>query len=434
VNSKFLEKITSHSDRRFFPSEKIIEYSFYILIFFVPLIWLPFTYELFEFNKIILVYFFTSVIITCWVLKSVLEKSFSIKRTPLDIPILLFLISNIISTIFSIDQRTSIFGYYSRFNGGLLSIISYTILFYAFVTFMSKEKMLAAIKILLFSSFLVSIYGILQHPNPLFRNPDGTFRGIDANYWVENSQARSFSTLGHANWLAAFLLMVTPFAFFMLLTAKKIFEKFYYVVLLLSFFLAFTFTYSRGGTTGFVVMLVVMILGCLFVWKKELINLFSRKTPFKKILNLNLISILIVIFGWGATIYFFTNAFISRGVNVESIAAKTQNQLAASTPETGKLRLIVWSGAIDIFKHYPIFGSGVETFAFSYYKYRPVEQNLTSDWGILYNKAHNEFLNYLATNGAFGLFTYLLIIITFIVLVIANLRQKIQNCRISFLS
>lgn len=90
-------------------------------------------------------------------------------------------------------------------------------------------------------------------------------------------------------------------------------------------------------------------------------------------------------------------------------------QLENGGTESGKIRLIVWHGALDIFKAYPVFGSGVETFAFAYYQYRPMEHNLVSEWDFLYNKAHNEFLNYLATTGIVGFLAYMAIIFTFII-------------------
>jgi len=111
--------------------DKIISYSFYLLFFLTPLFWSSLNHELFEFNKMFLVYAFTVTITGVWVLKMISEKVLIFKRTPLDIPLLLFLGANILSTIFSIDPHTSIFGYYSRSNGGLLSIISYLLLYWA---------------------------------------------------------------------------------------------------------------------------------------------------------------------------------------------------------------------------------------------------------------------------------------------------------------
>jgi tetratricopeptide (TPR) repeat protein len=110
---------------------------------------------------------------------------------------------------------------------------------------------------------------------------------------------------------------------------------------------------------------------------------------------------------------------------LQSVAPPTQQQKSANTQpsstanaitgeiggtDSGKIRILVWKGAIDAWLHNPLFGTGVETFAFAYYQYRPAAHNLTSEWDYLYNKAHNEYLNYLATTGAFGLLTYLAII------------------------
>ncbi|KKR48072.1 MAG: hypothetical protein UT85_C0043G0004 [Candidatus Levybacteria bacterium GW2011_GWA2_40_16] len=70
---------------------------------------------------------------------------------------------------------------------------------------------------------------------------------------------------------------------------------------------------------------------------------------------------------------------------------------------------------------------GVETFAFAYYKYKPAGQNLTSEWNFLYNKAHNEYLNYLATTGLFGLGTYIIMIAVFLWVVLAKITNSFAN-------
>src|SRR5690348_9219585 len=119
---------------RFFTLQRILTWSFYILFAFTPLFYCAQNSELFEFNKMRLVYGLTVIITTTWLLKMIRLKQFVFRQTPLDIPILLFLISQIISTITSIDPHTSIWGYYSRSNGGLLSTISYIILYYALIS------------------------------------------------------------------------------------------------------------------------------------------------------------------------------------------------------------------------------------------------------------------------------------------------------------
>src|SRR3990167_9992376 len=140
--------------------DKIIYYSFGLLFFLTPFLWTPVNYELFEYNKMIFVYLVTIVISGSWILKSINDKRLTINRTPLDIPLLLFLVANILSTVFSIDQHTSIWGYYSRSNGGLLSIISYLLLYWAFVSNMKAEQVFTSLKVALLSGGIISIWAI----------------------------------------------------------------------------------------------------------------------------------------------------------------------------------------------------------------------------------------------------------------------------------
>ncbi|MBI2022770.1 hypothetical protein HYS97_02895, partial [Candidatus Daviesbacteria bacterium] len=183
-------------------SEKILRWSFYLLFFLTPLIFTPLNNELFEYNKMMFVYLLTSIITITWLIKMIQEKTLLIKRTPLDIPLMLFLASQILSTIFSIDTHTSIWGYYSRSNGGLLSIISYILLYYAFVSNFDKEQVIRFIKATLFGGLLVALYAIPEHfgvsPSCVILTQQ-----LRADCWVQDVQSRVFATLGQPNWLAA---------------------------------------------------------------------------------------------------------------------------------------------------------------------------------------------------------------------------------------
>ena len=115
-------------------SNRAIEYLFYALFFLVPIVFLSNTSELFEFNKMWVTYGIAILIGFFWILKIVITKQIRIRRTPLDIPILLFLLAHLISTVISWDPYVSFWGYYSRFNGGTLSILTYAFLYFAFAS------------------------------------------------------------------------------------------------------------------------------------------------------------------------------------------------------------------------------------------------------------------------------------------------------------
>src|SRR3989338_1174171 len=177
---------------------RIITGAFYCLAFFTPLLLTKYNSELFEFNKMLFVYIVTVIVTVAWMLKSIREEKFSIRNTPFDIPLILFFLSQVISTIYSIDPHISIWGYYGRFNGGLLSIICYLVLYGAAVTHLTKQNIQTFILAALSSGFLVALYGVAQH------------FGVDDHLWVQDVKNRVFSTLGQPNWLAAYMAILIP--------------------------------------------------------------------------------------------------------------------------------------------------------------------------------------------------------------------------------
>ncbi len=185
---------------------KTIEYSFYALFFFVPLVFAPNTSELFELNKMWLTFILTIFIVSAWGVKAIKERKVEIKRTPLDIPLLLFGLSQLISTIISLDQRTSFWGYYSRFNGGLLSTICYILLYYAYVSNLQLKHTYKVLLVSLFSGLLVSLWGLPAHfsKDPTCFLIRGT---LDISCWTDQfqPQVRIFSTLGQPAWMASYL-------------------------------------------------------------------------------------------------------------------------------------------------------------------------------------------------------------------------------------
>ena len=143
---------------------KIVRWSFYLLLFLVPLFFLTTTSELFEFPKIILTYYLATIITAAWAADCILQKRLIFRRTPLDVPLLIFLITQSFSFFFSISTHVSWYGYYSRFNGGLASLITSALLCWAAVTYMDRRSTLKSIAYCLVpSALLVSIYGALEH-------------------------------------------------------------------------------------------------------------------------------------------------------------------------------------------------------------------------------------------------------------------------------
>ena len=437
----------------------VIKAGVYLLFFSVPLFFQGDTSELFEFNKMWLTFWLTLVILGAWLSKMILQKRIYFQRTIFDIPLLLFLISQIISTFISLDSYISFWGYYSRFNGGLLSTITYIALFYAIVSNLQKKDIFRIIWITLISGIFVALWGLPSHYgyDPTCYIFRGTF---DVSCWTSDFQpkVRIFSTLGQPDWLAAYLAVLLMISiagslFWLIKEQKENLAVFTRKTLWLPMFLFLTsilfyvdliFTDTRAGFAAFWIALV------LFFAILTIFNFLKNKR-----FVLTFCMVYIVIFG---VITFFTgtpieeinrftwpeitasqpaqslsstnpvstkSASSSAGLNTQlNSPSSTSSSSAIAKPriittgitDSGTIRLLVWKGAIRAWEAHPLFGTGVETFAFAYYLYRPVAHNMTSEWDYLYNKAHNEFLNYLATTGLFGFGTFMSIVILYLTL------------------
>lgn len=427
-------------------SHQLLVYCFFAVLGVTPLIFSPGNSELFELPKIVLLYALTLIIAFLWVVKMTAQSKVLFTKTPADFFLLLFLLSQVVSTFLSVDQQTSLFGYYSRFNGGLLSVISYSVLYWAAVSNLRREDATLLVRLLVGSAITIGIYGVLEHfgasPSCLFMQGE-----LNVDCWSQDVQSRVFATIGQPNWMAAWLTAIAPLAWYKLIKAndtriganirRSLSPKFVLVSLLI--FSAILFTKSRSGLLGFGIAFTMFWPWILFV-KSSTNTKYEIKNIKPFLILTSLFIILAGIFGtpWTPSVSQLAQNLFPKNANTPApsesniltspvIARTNPNILSPQGTDSGDIRKIVWEGALSIWKAYPLFGSGVETFAYTYYNYRPKEHNLTSEWDLLYSKAHNEYLNFLSTTGGVGLTTYLLLIAAFLWQFIKNIKFSSTN-------
>ncbi len=395
--------------------KKITHTLYYILFFVAPLIMSSQTTEIFEFNKMLLIYLMALLIGGVGIIRFLLQKNKRISLSPFHLALIVFSITQGLSTLFSIDKHTAIFGYYGRFNGGLLSIIAYSVLFFVFIS----EKSLSFFKKLLFISLLSSVFVILWGLPGKF-NFDlscGVFTGVYSNSCWTNQfhpDERMFSTLGQPNWLGAYLAIhfFIGIYFFIRETIKKkeiknlLFQLSFGGYLILNF-TTLLFTRSRSSLVS--VMVGLIVFPVLLYFSKR--STFKVPTLKKYAVLVLLLVVPILLFKTGIDkVDRYLPAMYSpkseTKVSIKPQKAHPTPQQKINVTDSLDIRKIVWKGGWDLAKQHPLFGTGVETFAYAYYFTRPIEHNATSEWDFLYNKAHNEFINYLATTGFVGFTAY----------------------------
>jgi putative inorganic carbon (hco3(-)) transporter len=414
---------------------RLIEWLYHALFFVTPLLFTWFNDELFEFNKMMLVYAISSVVGGLWLIRAVLRRHFHWQQTPFDIPIALFILSQLLATLFSIHIRTSIFGYYGRFHGGLLSLFSYITLWAVYLQTFDHRHFWKFAKTLALSSIIVAAVAIPEHfgrsmscvfvnshqlseTQPLTQvlSPQQLWKSYNVSCWVQDVQSRVFATFGQPNWLAAYAVTLLPL-FAVLSAVRQKNERLLYQLTSGTLFLSLLFTKSRSGILGWGISIVWFgVVLAIWWWRKDRKQKTSQLRPYAPILGggVAVWAVLVLLLGTPYTPSlqsYFTKQ--EQPVVTEEITSSV-NRLEEGGTDSGEIRKIVWAGALNVWKKYPILGSGVETFAYSYYFGRQERHNLVSEWDHLYNKAHNEFLNFLATTGVVGLASYLVLLGSFI--------------------
>jgi len=428
---------------------KLIYYVYLTLFFVTPLLISLKSTELFEFPKMLFVYCMTGIIFGLWLIDVSISGKLVWKKSWLDLILASVLATQLISSLASLDRYTSFFGYYSRFHGGFISTLCYVMLVLIFKNYASKQWIQDVIMSSLASASIVCLYGIGEH------------FGIDAHIWVQDVANRVFSTLGQPNWLAAWLGALLPFVYYWFLHPPKSFWPTVITLNTLTIGMSYILVYAitgntlpTSGTSFVLFILFYTVLNGILMFKAKFLHTqlsFLPKFNFLYLAFLIQLTILftksrsgilaLVISTFIFLIYEFLQSkkiktllplILASGVliliigtewtpNLGKLLGKNnqivKNPLTATSSnptitDSTDIRQVVWKGALAVWQHYPLFGSGTETFAYSYYNFRPQEHNLNSEWDFLYNKAHNEYLNFLANNGIFGITAILALLIS----------------------
>ncbi len=340
----------------------------------------------------------------------------------------LFVFSFILSTIFSSHLHTSTWGYFSRFNGGLVSVLIFFGLYWAILQI--KPKAQDMLRMIALTILPISLYSIMQH------------FGLGET-WTTDTTTRAFSTFGQPNWYATYCAMVLPIVLYFALNHKNLKQsssashKFslldygWYVLYALGF-TGFWFAYSISGIIGLITSSVLVLIlnkgATLKNWRRltillavccaiALINLGIFKQRINDVLKDILTN------HNQSIIQSSTGTDMLNGPTgnpPENIPSANQTDPSQQTKlaqynlsDSGFIRKGIWKGTIKLWTASPknlLIGTGPETFPYEFQFFRPASLNYSSEWNFILNKPHNYYLELLAQNGLLGLLIYLAIV------------------------
>jgi O-antigen ligase len=353
----------------------------------VGVLWMD--YRIGLFSAIILVPILPSMAVVCllaasfffFLVHALTNKEFKFVRTPLDIPIAIFAIIILFSTVtsYEIISSTKVFLAYFMF------MLSYYMITNSIKT---KKQLYSIIYSMLFVGVIVALYGIYQY---VFGFAEGTI-------WTDNDmfniKTRVVSTFSNPNVLGEYLLLLLPISMGYILSRKNYHGKAFNLIATALLGLCMIFTYSRGNWIGLIVatILFFMFYNGKFVW-------------------------------WGMLLMLFVPLFLPETIMDRLLSIGNTADTSTS------YRVSIWYGTCRMLKDYWLTGVGLGTHAFNKVYPNYAYANVVSQ------HPHNVYLHFLSENGIFGLLIFVIIIFIFYKMCISTIlktnNDKMLKCTIT---
>lgn len=304
------------------------------------------------------------------------------------LPIILFLLSGLISLLHSPFHLASLNEFIRRFIYCFLAIIIID-------CFEDKKSLKRIVNFLIFATYVVCIYAVIQFIDTRYF-PAPPAKGLDPFIWRWAFGNRIFSTFGNPNFFGDFLVVMSP------IVLALFFKKKSFHLLLLWALITFStiFSYSKGAWIGF----GVGIIAFTFLFIGFILNISRRK----KVILILLMALITV-------------SIVSGGIFLQ----------LKKRPDSSSFRVFTWLSCWEMINTHPVIGTGIGTFYLTYPSYRRPQiffiegmHNTESD------HPENEYLEVFYDEGIIGLGIFLLLLLMVLTIGFRSLsyfRKSNQN-------
>ena len=337
----------------------VTKYSIYILVFFLPILFLPWTSEVLDFNKQALLVGLVFVSLFAWMLKVLVYGKFEVNKSKMHIFIGVFFLVYLLSTLFSVDRYGSFWGWPRVTSDGLLTVIGLVILYFIVSNILLKKEIIKSIYIFSVAVLIAEIYGVLQLFG-LFIVP------------IDFAKSIAFNTIGSVGGLGVFVAILLPLMIVLLINAKKWWKVLFGVEILFSTLILILINYPMVWWVVILGSALIMMFG---VFKRTLFDGRWMALP----MFFLAVSLFFVILNPQIN-------FLTQKPNEISLSAQTNLQMD-----------------FRVLKKMPIFGSGPGTFSYDFSEFKNSDFSKTVLWNVTFNNGNSKVLTNLATIGILGI-------------------------------
>ncbi len=339
------------------------------IVFAIPLVmWQP-SFDPFGPTQLMVLRVFIPLLFFLFFIRGYISGKILLKKNPLNIALISYIIVCFISIFFSINKTISFKYFIELFLAIYGAYLCYSIC--------DKEDVQRIIVLIIFSHTIMALYGIMQHFN------------ADVFMWNTNFAGRPLSTIGNPDFFATELLIPI-----FILAAYFLFEKQYRPLsgtALLINLLCFYYTKVAGAYVGFACGTVIFIL-IIFIYKKDVIKVNRKK----------------IVIGFLCLVFLsaIASPFIIK--KVSSVYSLKKRSLVH--------RLLMWETSMLMIKDSPVIGKGIGNYRLYYPYYQGLvlasPQNKEFSYVVTW-MPHQNYLLIAAETGFLGLGMFLLAIMVF---------------------
>jgi len=369
-------------------SERLLYWGLPLFYFLVSVSFYLRTYDSCQI-KITLLQIGAVILLALWFIKLLNQNisPFSDKMT-LVLPLLLFLLSGIISFLFTHLKQASFPELVRRISYIGLALIVLT-------EFNTEEKIRHLFAFLVVACTVSAVYGLIQYLDGKFFLPLPE-PGLDPFIWRGAFYPRVFSTFGNPNFFGDFLVVISPLLLGLVFKSRNKFLIFLF--LLVTFNLVYT--YSKASWIGYTAGIVSFFFISVIYFSH------FQKTNLRRIIIIFLVGLLI--FCSGAVVYFLKK-------NVNSF----------------RFRVFTWLSTWEMILKRPIQGTGIGTFYVVYPRYRrPQIFHIEGKHNTESDHPENEHLEIWYDEGTIGFGIFYWLIFTYLIFGFRALRRYVQMAEI----
>lgn len=325
----------------------------------------------------------SGVFLLMWLLSQPLNSAIRIVKTSFYLPILAFLIWNIVSFYWLVDVEA-----------GLLATTQYISMSIGFflaldICYKDESNVKKILKFLVVSGLLVAVLGLLQY------------------YFKDSASIQNFSrqavnpgsSFGNKNMSSQFLVLVLPISIILLWRAHYLKNVIFFTITSVVMLWFLTHTHTRGGWVAATLQIIFLLSFIVLDYRK---NKSTNKPQIQTVSGPKVASVRNkrIIIAIGALVYFLGANYTDRGFSSDDRFA---NKVSSIVSGDDNGRLPAWTNTLNLIKDNLLFGVGSGNWEASY----PLYYDSSVD-DVIYNervrlrRLHNSYLEMASNVGLVG--------------------------------